>query len=128
MKSYIKEAVPFVLAGVVVVNLLHYLRVFDYLAQAAAPVFTNLLGLPKEAGLAILMGFFRKDVAVGMLGAIHLTPYQLVISVTVLAISFPCVATFVVLAREIGVAGLIKAFAIMLVSSLAVGICLNAIL
>jgi ferrous iron transport protein B len=98
------------------------------LAAATAPVFTNLLGLPKEAGLAILMGFFRKDVAMGMLGALEMTPRQLVISVTVLAMSFPCIATFVVLAREIGVSGLLKAFAIMLVSSLAVGICLNAIL
>ena len=128
MRSYIIEAVPFVLAGVVVVNLLHFLRVFDFLAAATAPVFTNLLGLPKEAGLAILMGFFRKDVAVGMLGALDMTPHQLVISVTVLAMSFPCIATFVVLAREIGVAGLLKAFAIMLISSLAVGIGLNLIL
>jgi ferrous iron transport protein B len=128
MKAYIKEAVPFVLAGVLVVNFLHFLRVFDFLADATAPVFTNLLGLPKEAGLAILMGFFRKDVAMGMLGALQMTPHQLVISVTVLAMSFPCIATFVVLAREIGVSGLLKAFGIMLISSLAVGICLNAIL
>jgi len=128
MRGYIKEAVPFVLGGVLVVNLLHFLKIFDFMAEAMAPVFTKLLGLPQEAGLAILMGFFRKDVAVGMLGALDLTPYQLVISVTVLAMSFPCVATFVVLAREIGVAGLMKAFAIMLVSSLIVGMALNILL
>lgn len=128
MRGYLKEAVPFVLLGVLVVNVLHFVRLFDFLAEAMAPVFTTLLGLPKEAGLAILMGFFRKDVAVGMLGAIELTPSQLVISVTVLAMSFPCIATFVVLAREIGVAGLMKAFGIMLTASLLVGMALNVIL
>lgn len=53
--------------------------------------------LPKEAVVAIAVGFFRKDVAVGMLGTLGLTAKQLVVAVTVLAMFFPCIATFAVL-------------------------------
>jgi ferrous iron transport protein B len=63
-----------------------------------------------------------------MLGALDLTPKQLVISVTVLAMSFPCIATFVVLARELGVTGLLKSIVIMALSSLGVGGLLNLLL
>jgi len=39
-----------------------------------------------------VLGFLRKDIAVGMLAALDLTPKQLIISVTILAMSFPCIA------------------------------------
>jgi ferrous iron transport protein B len=126
--QYFKEAVPFVLLGVLIVNILNYVRTFDALADISAPVITRMFGLPKEAVFALVVGFLRKDVAVGMLGALNLTPKQLVISVTVLAMSFPCIATFVVLARELGVEGLLKSIAIMVLSSLGVGGLLNLVL
>ena len=126
--QFLREAVPFVLLGVLIVDILTYVRVFDALANLAAPVVTRVFGLPKEAVLALVIGFLRKDVAVGMLGALELTPKQLVVSVTVLAMSFPCVATFIVLGKELGVAGLLKSIAVMVVSSLAVGALLNVLL
>jgi ferrous iron transport protein B len=128
MRSYFVDAVPYVMLGVLVVNVLHFFRVFDFLADAAAPVFTRLLGLPKEAVLAVLVGFFRKDVAVGMLSSLHLTAPQLVVSVTVLAMSFPCVATFVILGKELGMRGLVKSFGIMVAASIVVGATLARIL
>jgi ferrous iron transport protein B len=128
MRSYFIDAVPYVLLGVLAVNILHYFKAFDALANVAAPFFTRVLGLPKEAVLAVLVGFFRKDVAVGMLSSLHLTPGQLVVSVTVLAMSFPCVATFVILGKELGVSGLLKSTAIMLGSSLIVGMALNLLM
>jgi ferrous iron transport protein B len=128
MRAYFREAVPFVLLGVLIVNILHFVRFFEVIADVAAPLVTRVFGLPKEAALALVVGFLRKDVAVGMLGALNLTPKQLVISVTVLAMSFPCIATFVVLARELGLKGLLKSILIMVVASLAVGAALNLIL
>ena len=62
------------------------------------------------------------------MGALDLTPKQLVISVTVLAMSFSCIATFVVLARELGMKGLLKSIATMALSSLGVGGLLNLLL
>jgi len=128
MKGFLKEAVPMVLLGVLLVNILYTVHVFDVIGRLAAPVVTNMLGLPKEAATAIVVGFLRKDVAVGMLGALELTPKQLVVSVTVLAMSFPCIATFVILAKELGPKDMGKSILIMLISSLLVGTLLNVIL
>ena len=128
VSGFIKEALPIVLGAVVVVNILYTFGVFDAIANVAAPVLTGLWGLPKESVVAILVGFLRKDVAMGMLAALDLTVKQLVISSTVLAMFFPCVATFVILARELGVRDLFKAIGIMLVAVLIMGGLQNLIL
>jgi ferrous iron transport protein B len=89
---------------------------------------TGLWGLPKETIAALVIGFLRKDAAMGMLASLDLTARQLVISSTVLAMFFPCVATFVILARELGVRDLFKAIGIMLVAVLIMGSLQNMIL
>ena len=126
--GFIKEALPIVLGAVLVINILYTFGVFDFIASLTAPVISGLLGLPRETVIAIVLGFLRKDVAMGMLAPLSLTPEQLVISSTVLAMSFPCVATFVVLARELGVVNMLKATSIMLVTALIAGMLLNLIL
>ena len=127
MRSFLREAVPVVLLGVLVVNLLYFVGLFDSLARLAAPVMTRVLGLPEEAVVAMAVGFLRKDVAVGMLGALDLTAGQLTVAVTVLAMLFPCIATFVVLWKQLGWADLGKSVLLMLASSLIVGAVLNAV-
>ncbi|MBC8274798.1 MAG: ferrous iron transporter B [Chloroflexi bacterium] len=126
--SFIKEALPIVLGTVLVVNILYMLGVFDFIANIAAPVLTGLLGLPKETVVALSIGFLRKDIAVGMLAPLGLTAKQLVISTTVLAMVFPCVATFVILTRELGARDMLKATGIMLAAALIVGSLQNLIL
>jgi ferrous iron transport protein B len=128
VSSFIKEALPIVLGAVLVVNILYMLNVFNYIANIAAPVVNGVLGLPKETVVALAVGFLRKDVAMGMLAPLGLTAKQLVISSTVLAMSFPCVATFAVLARELGFKDMLKATGIMMASALIVGGLLNVIL
>lgn len=128
MVAFLKEALPLVLLGVLVVNILYFLKVFDFIANLTSPIITNVFGLPKEAVAAIAIGFFRKDVAVGMLGTLDLTAKQLVVAATVLAMFFPCIATFVVLFKELGIADMFKSILVMLISSLIVGGLLNAIL
>ena len=75
-----------------------------------------------------LFSNLRKDIAMGMLAPLSLTAKQLVISSTVLAMSFPCVATFVILIRELGFKDMLKATAIMLTAALIMGVLLNLIL
>ena len=125
---FLKEALPIVFLGVIVVNILYVLKVFDAVANFTAPIVTHLLGLPKEAVIALSVGFLRKDVAMGMLGTLSLTVQQLTVASVVLAMSFPCIATFVVLIKELGVKDTLKSISIMVVSSLAVGGILNLIL
>jgi ferrous iron transport protein B len=128
VSGFIKEALPIVLSTVLVVNILYTLGVFDVIANIAAPIVTGLLGLPKETVVALVIGFLRKDVAMGMLAPLALTAKQLVISSTVLAMFFPCVATFVVLARELQTRDTLKATAIMVAAALIVGSLQNLIL
>ena len=128
VSGFIREALPIVLGAVLVVNILYTLGVFDFIANIAAPVVSGLLGLPKETAVPLAMGFLRKDVAVGMLAPLALSAKQLVISTTVLAMYFPCVATFVILARELGTRDMLKATGIMIAAALIVGGLQNLIL
>jgi len=128
VSGFIKEALPIVIGTVLVVNILYILGVFNAIADVTAPVLIGLWGLPKETIIALAVGFLRKDVAMGMLAPLALTAKQLVISSTVLAMFFPCVATFVILARELGVLDLLKAVGIMIAAALIMGSLLNLVL
>ena len=126
--GFLVEAIPIILGAVAAINILYYFGVFDAVANFMAPVVTGLLGLPKEAVSAIAIGFLRKDVALGMLAPLGLSAGQLVVGSVVLAMFFPCIATFVVFLRELGVLNMLKAAGIMLASALIVGGILNLIL
>ena len=125
---FLIEAVPYVLLGVLVVNLLYTFQVFHYIAPLTKGIVTKIWGLPQSTIVPILIGFVRKDVAVAMLGPLNLTAKQLVIGSTVLAIFFPCIATFTMLIKELGVKDMIKATGIMIVASILVGGILNLVL
>jgi len=125
VKAFLLEAFPIVLAGVGIVNLLYLSGLFNLLANIAAPIVSGLLGLPKAAVMPIVIGFLRKDVAMGMLLPLGLTVKQLIVASVVLSMFFPCIATFVVLLRELGARETAKATAIMIFASLFVGGLLN---
>ena len=126
--SFLKEAVPYVLLGILFVNILHALRIIDLLAKVFSPILQNVWGLPKESMGALLIGFLRKDIAIGMLGPLSLTTKQLVIASTVLAIYFPCIATFAVLVKELGLKDMLKSASIMIATAILVGGILNLVL
>jgi ferrous iron transport protein B len=126
--GFLAEAIPIILGAIVVINMLYSLRVFDAIANFTAPVVTGLLGLPKEAVTSLIIGFLRKDVALGMLAPLTLTANQLVVASVVLAMFFPCIATFVVLLRELGVVNLLKSAGVMILAAFITGGILNLIL
>lgn len=128
IKGFLFSAIPYVLLGVFVVNMLYALKVIDFLAKIFAPVLKNIWGLPPSAISALLVGFLRKDVAVGMLGPLNLTTKQLVIGSVILAVYFPCVATFIVLIRELGLKDMLKSALLMIITALTIGGILNLIL
>ncbi len=128
IRSFLVEAVPFVLLGVFIVNILYALGIIQFLGEITAPIVTGLLGLPKEAVVALVIGFLRKDVAVGMLLPLGLTMKQAVVASVVLAMYFPCIATFTVLVKELGILGMTKSALIMVALALFVGTILNLIL
>lgn len=123
--GFLRGAVPIILGAVLVISILYVLGIFGAIANFTAPVVTGLLGLPKESVTAIVIGFLRKDVALGMLAPLALSTKQLIVGSVVLAMSFPCIATFVVLLRELGVINMLKSAGIMITAALLVGGILN---
>ncbi|NLX48469.1 MAG: ferrous iron transporter B [Methanospirillum sp.] len=119
--GFVREAIPFLFLGILVVNLLHALGVLGMLGLLFAPVVQAWLGLPGETTAALVIGFLRKDLAVGMLLPLGLTPEQLVIATTLLTVYFPCVGTFAVMFKELGARGLVKATAFMACTAVLVG-------
>ncbi len=128
VRWFLAEAVPFLFLGVLAVNILNALGVIHYVAIHVAPFMRIWFGLPGEAVPALLAGFLRKDLAVGMLVPLGLSPEQLTIAVTVLALYFPCIATFAVLLKELGVKDMLKSAAIMVSTALVAGGILRLIL
>ncbi len=126
--GFLREAIPIILSAVLVINILYFLGIFNAIANFAAPVVTNLLGLPKEAVTALVIGLLRKDVAMGMLVPLGLSANQLVVGSVVLAMFFPCIATFAVLLKELGMVNTLKSTGIMISAALMAGGLLNVIL
>lgn len=128
VKGFIYEALPITLVGILFINLLYMMNIFNFISQYTAPFLSAWLGLPPASIIAILIGFLRKDVAVSMLLPLGLSVQQLIVSCVVLSMFFPCVATFIVLTKELGWKDMLKSTAIMIFASLLAGGVLNLIL
>lgn len=126
--AFFKDAFPLVMLGVFLVNILYSFKIFEIIEKVVSPAMTKVFGLPAEAIGSLLVGFLRKDVAVGMLIPLNLSFRQMVISCVVLSISFPCIAVFGVLTKELGVKDMIKASLIMIFTAFLVGGFLNLVL
>jgi len=124
---FLREALPFVLIGVFIVNLFYILGFINFTSRIFGGLLTKVLGIPAEAIAALFIGFLRKDVAIGMLAPLGLSMGQLITASVVLTMYFPCVATFVVLFKELGFWDTLKSSAIMISSAFFVGWILNLI-
>ena len=127
VKGFLIEAIPLVLVGVFIANLLSTSAIMGSFSAFLSPLFRGVLGLPPETAGPILLGFLRKDIAVGMLLPMGLDPGQMVVAVVTLAMTFPCIATFIVLWRELGLRDMLLSIGIMILAALVAGGLLNAL-
>ncbi|MGM5485376.1 MAG: FeoB small GTPase domain-containing protein [Nanobdellota archaeon] len=128
MKGFFKEAVPYVILGVLIINLLYNSGIISYLGNILSPVLGGVFGLPNEAVTSLVSGFLRKDLAIGALIPLGLTVKQAIISTVVLSMYFPCIAMFVMMFKELGWKYMLQAIGIMIVSTFIVGGFLNLVL
>jgi ferrous iron transport protein B len=131
IKWFIKDALPWMFFGVLLINLLYSLGIINALAHLVGPLTEAVFGLPGETSVVLLSGFLRKDLAVGTLLSFPVgtfTASQLVIIATVLTIYFPCIATFAVMLKELGIKDMLKAASIMIVAAIGVGGVLKIVL
>jgi ferrous iron transport protein B len=128
VREFLKEAVPYIGLGMLIMNFFYLSGLMHLIGEELKPVVSGLLGLPSDAATALIIGFLRKDVGIGMFAPLDMSPVQYVIAAVVLAMYMPCVATFMVMLKELGVSGTAKSVALRLVAALVVGTALNLIL
>lgn len=128
VRWFIKEAVPYLFLGILILNVLYQFRIIQNIGNLTSPIIVGLFGLPEGAVSALVIGFLRKDLAIGMLLGLGMKPLQLVIASTILTIYFPCAATFATLVKELGPKDLLKSITVMITAVLIIGTLMNIIL
>ncbi len=105
MEWYFIEILPLFIIASVVIWVGRETGIFQLVIGGLTPV-VNGLGLPDEAAVAFLFGFFRRDYgAAGLLDlqqAGLLSPLALVVASVTLTLFVPCVAQFSIMLKERG--------------------------
>ncbi len=105
---YLREVVPIFVAGTVILFLLDQLNWLAAIARAGEPLVAGWLGLPAEMANAFLVGFMRRDFgAVYILDAATgpqplLSPHQILVAMVTITLFMPCIANFLMIAKEHG--------------------------
>jgi ferrous iron transport protein B len=128
LSSFIKEAIPLIIVGIFLIGILDSLGAVSSVSRILGSPLSFVLGLPPETFLVIVSGFLRKDVSIALLSPFNLSPQQLVVACVFLVLYLPCISTFFVMSRELGLKDALKLVAILLFSALLVGGILNVIL
>lgn len=103
MEWYFLEVMPVFLIASVLIWLGRLTGVFELLLAVLAPI-VRALGLPEEAAVAFLFGFFRRDYGAAGLYDLQgtLSGVQLLVASVTLTLFVPCVAQFAVMLKERG--------------------------
>ncbi len=115
-REFLTVAMPIVIVSSVVLGVLYETDTIWRLTGPLEPVVGGILGLPAVAGLTLLAGLVRKELALQLLvtlavasmgsGAEQLTafmtPTNLFVYALVNTVAFPCVSTIAVLWRSVG--------------------------
>ena len=125
LSSFVREAVPLIILGILFIAILDLSGVIDYVSRILGVPIFYILGLPPETVVVMISGFLRKDVSIALLAPFNLSPQQLIIACIFLVLYLPCIATFSVMVKELGLKDGVKLIAILFFSGLLVGGILN---
>ena len=105
MQWYFIEILPLFILASVLLWLGKITNFFATLVNWMTPVMT-FIGLPKEAAVAFIFGFFRRDYGAAGLYDLQtkglLDPRQLTVAAVTLTLFIPCVAQFLMMKKERG--------------------------
>lgn len=129
-KEFLIVAIPIIAIGSLVLGSLYETKYLWYITHPMRLVIENWLGLPAVAGICLLFGILRKELALQLLLALAIVQYgpnvqnllnfmnkqQIFIFGLVTTLYIPCIAAISVLINELGwkTAGLITLFTITL--------------
>ncbi len=100
---FMKEAYIWFIAGSLGVSLLQVTGGLKAWQNLVAPLTEGWLHLPREAATAFVMGMVRRDFGAAGLTDLALSPWQVVISLVVITLFVPCIASLMILLKERGV-------------------------
>ncbi len=131
LRWYAAEIIPIFVLASVLIWIGQLTRIFDAAIAALRPA-VNLIGLPDAAADAFLFGFFRRDYGAARIFDVHsagaVSGVPLVVAMVTITLFVPCIAQFLVMARERGVKAAVAVGAIILPFAFGVGYLLNLVL
>lgn len=106
LEWYLKEVLPLFIVGTLILFALDKTGILVIAEQVASPLVVGLLGLPKAATGAFLIGFLRRDYGAAGLFALalagQLNSQQIVVSLIVITLFIPCIANVLMIIKEYG--------------------------
>ena len=103
LEWYFREVLPIFLLASVLIWIGNLTGLFDLLLNLLQPLI-HWMGLPDEATVAFLFGFFRRDYGAAGLYDLRnaMTPTQILVAAVTMTLFIPCVAQFAVMLKERG--------------------------
>jgi ferrous iron transport protein B len=110
-KDFVYMAFPIIVAGSLIIEALALSGFIDYIVNASEFLISGWLGLPAVAGIPLIFGVLRKELALILLekalwqqGMVltDLTAIQMIVFSLVVMIYIPCIATIATCIREFG--------------------------
>ena len=134
IREFVVEAWPTLIIGSGVLALLSYFNLAIYFNLLIRPI-TWVLGLPAAVGVPLIFGILRKELSLVMLGqalgsmnfASVMTPEQLLTFTVFVMFYVPCVATLIMLRRELGTKGMLWITAITVIVALVAGLLMRGL-
>jgi ferrous iron transport protein B len=127
LSSFITSAVPLIILGILLIGILDLSGAIHMVSRILGAPLLFILGLPPETFFVLITGFLRKDVSIALLQPFHLPPKSLVIACIFLVLYLPCISTFFVMSKELGLKNSLKLVAILFASGLLIGGTLNLV-
>jgi ferrous iron transport protein B len=132
LEWYLREVIPVFVIGTAALFVLDATGILSWLQQAMAPLIAGWLGLPEEATGSFLIGFLRRDYgAAGLFDLARaggMTGNQILVSMVVITLFIPCIATLLMIVREHGKKVAVAVAAFVFPFAIVVGGVLNLVL
>jgi ferrous iron transport protein B len=136
---YLREALPLFIAGTLILWGLDRVGGIGFMERLAAPLVVDLLELPKEASMAFILGFLRRDYAAAGL-FMHYEPFikagkltremqiEITVALVTITLFIPCIANFFMILKERGWKTGVAIASFILPFSVAVGAAVNVLM
>ncbi len=130
LEWYIKEVLPLFILASILIWLGRITGIFDVIVSILS-IPTTWIGLPEEAAVAFLYGFFRRDYGAAGFFDLRLSGVlnerQVLVSMVTITLFVPCIAQFSVMIRERGLKTALAIFFTIIPLAFTVGYLVNLI-